>query len=77
MENKEYRVSEKFLDDAIEKVSKTLVGKVMKRFEIFDNKEDIKKSVKELIYENYRVFKEIIKSFSTGIKFVTKPREKE
>ncbi len=72
---KEYKVSEKFLDDAIDKASRTLVGMVMKRFEIFDNKEDIKKSIKELIYENYRVLKDLIKSFSFGVKFKIKPKD--
>lgn len=78
MENKEYRISEKYLDDALDKASRTLVGKVMKRFEILDNNEEIKKVIKELIYENYRVLKAIIKSFSTGVKFITKkPRGQE
>jgi protein associated with RNAse G/E len=34
--------------------SKKLVGTCMKRFEISDNKEEIKKQVKELIYESFR-----------------------
>ena len=72
---KEYKVSEKYLDDLIDKASKALVGKIMKRFEIFEDKKIIKKAIKELVYENYRVLKELIKSFSFGVKFKTKPKE--
>lgn len=74
---KKYTVSEKYLDDLIDKASRNLVGKVMKRFEILSNQEDIKKEVKELIYENYRIFKELIESFSCGVEFKPKPRGQE
>jgi len=74
---KEYRVSEKYLNDLIEKASKALVGKTMKRFEILHDNEDIKRAIKELIYEHHRVLKEFIISFSTGVKFNTKPRGQE
>lgn len=77
MENKEYKVSEEYLDEVIDKRAKALVGIIMKRFEIFEKKEDIKKSLKELIYENYRVVKSLIKGFSTGVKFNTNPRGQE
>jgi len=71
----EYKINEKFLDDILTKTSRTLVGMVCKRFEILENKEDIKKSVKELIYENARNIKALIKSFDCGVKFETKPKE--
>ena len=34
--------------------AKRLVGKVMKRFELSENKEEIKKQTKEIIYEEMR-----------------------
>ena len=34
--------------------SKKIVGKIMKRFELSDDKEQIKKEVKELLYESFR-----------------------
>ena len=34
--------------------AKRLVGKVMKRFELSENKEEIKKQAKEIIYEEMR-----------------------
>jgi len=71
----EYKINEKFLDDILTKTSRTLVGMVCKRFEILENKEDIKKSVKELIYENARNIKALIKSFNSGVEFKSKPKE--
>ena len=71
----EYKITEKFLDDILTKTSRTLVGIVCKRFEILENKEDIKKSVKELIYENARNIKALIKSFNCGVEFKSKPKE--
>ena len=74
--NNELIVSENFLNEAMNKCSKTLVGKIMKRFEILKDKEDIKASIKELVYESYRTFKEIIKSYSYGVRFISKKPEK-
>ena len=74
--SEEYRVSEKYLDEIIDKSSRALVGMVMKRFEIFKNPEDVKSAIKELIYENYRNLRGLIKSFSTGVKFIS-PKEQE
>lgn len=71
----EYKITEKFLDQILTKTSRTLVGIVCKRFEILENKEDIKKSVKELIYENARNIKAFIKSFNCGVEFKSKPKE--
>ncbi len=73
----EYKITEKFLDDILTKTSRILVGIVCKRFEILENKEDIKKSVKELIYENARNIKALIKSFDSGVKFESKPKEEK
>lgn len=66
-------VSEKFLDDAISKHARTLVGTCMKRFEVLDTDADKKKATKELIYESFRNFKELLKSYTCGLEFVSKP----
>ncbi len=71
----EYKISEKYLDEIIDKSSRSLVGTVMKRFEIFKEKEEIKSSIKELIYEHYRNLKGLIQAFSTGVRFTSKPKE--
>jgi len=70
----EYRISANFLDKTINDFAKTLVGKTCKRFEILDNKEDIKNELKELIYEHHRALKNNLISFSGGIKFINKNR---
>lgn len=49
----------------------------MKRFEIHNNPETIKKEVKELIYENFRVFKELVEKFTLGINFANKNPKQE
>lgn len=71
----EFIVSEQFLDEALSNNSKCLVGKVCKRFEICSDQEQLKKEIKELIYENYRELKENIKSFCHGVRFVTRPNK--
>ncbi len=74
--SEELRVSKKYLEEIIRKASNSLVGRCMKRFEIFDNNADIKKAIKELIYESYRDSKGLIESFEKGIKFIEPKEEK-
>lgn len=69
-----YEISEKFLEDALEKSSRSLVGTIMKRFEIFKDKNAVKASIKELIYENFRNLKNILKSFDNGVKFISRDK---
>ena len=40
-------------------VNKT-VGKCMKRFELSENKEEIKRQTKEILYESYRDLRDLI-----------------
>jgi len=58
-----------------------LSGKMLKRFDLFDDKELLKKELKELIYENSRDLMEIFKSYSDGIEMsffhFNKPKNKE
>jgi len=68
-------VSKEYLEDAVTQSARNLVGKIMKRFEILDDKEAIKKEVKELIYENYRDLTSILKAFSYGVKFITPKKD--
>ena len=64
-----YVVSKKYLDDICSKWASALSGKMMKRFELTDDKELIKKEIKELLYENVRDLKLNIRAFSYGVKF--------
>jgi hypothetical protein len=62
-------VTEEYLDKVTSQWAKSLVGKMMKRFEILDDKDAIKRDIKELIYENIRDLKVNIKAFNWGVKF--------
>ena len=64
-------ISEAYLDEALAQSSKTLVGKIMKRFETLDDKETIKIQTKELVYELFRDLKAQLKAFNSGVKFTT------
>ena len=52
--------SESLLNYIFQQESQKLVGKCMKRFELSDDKEEIKKQVKEILYEGLRDIKDII-----------------
>jgi len=75
--DKKYTISKEYLEKILSKGASSLVGMVMKRFEIHDNKEVIKKEAKELIYETFRSVKAHIESFSTGVKFISKTRKQD
>ena len=64
-------ISEAYLDQALKNTASSLVGEVMKRFEILENKDDIKYDTKELIYEKFRELKSVLKAFNYGVKFIT------
>lgn len=55
------------LEEVVNFQAKSLVGKVCKRFEILDDKEDIKREAKELIYESYRELQKLIEAYSKGL----------
>jgi hypothetical protein len=60
-------ISEEYLDELISYTGKCLVGKMLKRFEIIDNKDIIKADAKELIYEEFRHLRDLIKSHNKGL----------
>lgn len=71
------KISENYLQELIDYTSKSLVGKLLKRFEIIEDKNVIKKDAKELIYEEFRQLRDLIKAHNEGrdltqIKFKTK-----
>lgn len=81
MEEKYIKVSEKYLEEAIKFAGSSLVGKIMKRFEIMEDINSIKSESKELIYEEMRNLKNILIAYNTGrevtvFKFVSKPEPK-
>jgi hypothetical protein len=62
-------------DYLIETESRKLVGKVMKRFETSDDKEQIKKEVKEILYEWIRDFRDSINTGRFVLKVINKSKE--
>ena len=57
--------------------AKKLVGKAMKRFEVSNDKEVIKKEVKELIYEAYRDVYDMLLNGKVIFEFQSKEKKGE
>lgn len=70
----EITIEIKYIEELISSKSKELVGKVMKRFEIGSDSEQIKREVKELVYEEFRDLQTNILSFYYGFKFNEKSK---
>ena len=66
MSKEELKISEEYLKELIDYVSSSLVGKVLKRFEILENKDVIKSDTKELIYEQFRQLRDLIIAHNKG-----------
>ena len=60
-------IKSEYLEELIKYVGSSLVGKLLKRFEILDDKTAIKKASKELIYEEMRHFRDLIIAHNKGI----------
>ncbi len=63
----ELKVRHEYLLEVIEHESKSLVGKVCKRFEIIENKNTLKAEVKELIYEEFRHLRDLLLAGGRGL----------
>ncbi len=61
------QVDEKYLDELIGEVSRRVVGKVMKRCEIFGIEGTFKAELKELVYEGFREFGDLTYAHSKGL----------
>jgi len=61
------QLTAKFLNDIIDTCSRTTVGKILKRIDIFGDKDILKKEGKELIYEEYRTLKSLLEAHSNGV----------
>lgn len=61
------QLTAKFLNDVIDTCSRTTVGKLLKRIDIFGDKDTLKKEVKELVYEEYRTLKALLEAHSDGL----------
>jgi hypothetical protein len=55
------KITEETLNNIFDQEAKNIVGKCMKRFELSENKDEIKKQLKEVLYEFMRDLKNIIR----------------
>lgn len=75
-----YIISKEHMDEIIKKSSRSLVGTLLKRIEVLEEQKTLtselyKSLIRELVYENYRQLKALIQSFSSGVKFINKPKD--
>lgn len=71
----------KYLQEVLSFESQKLVGKICKRLEIIEDREILKKELRELVYESFRDQSDIFQAYAKGLemsffKFV-KPSKKE
>ena len=66
LENKDLHIKEDYLNELINYVGSSLCGKILKRFEILEDKNAIKVNVKELVYEEFRHFRDLIQAHNRG-----------
>lgn len=66
MEEKSITITERYLKESVDYISSSLVGKLLKRFEILEDKNQIKAEAKELIYEEFRHLRDILLAFEKG-----------
>lgn len=60
------QIREGYLEELLDRHSITLVGKTCKRFEILTDINQIKKDVKELVYEQFRSLIAEVKAYNDG-----------
>lgn len=66
MEEVYIKISRAYLKELIDFQSKKLVGKVLKRYEIVQDRNILKSEIKELIYEELRDFHGLLEAYQKG-----------
>jgi hypothetical protein len=73
------QLEEEYFKELTDYVGRSLCGKILKRFEILEEKDKIKAEVKELIYEEIRQLRDLIYAHNRGLQITQfdfkKPRE--
>lgn len=62
-----FQIEEAYLKELIDYAGKALVGKILKRFEIIENRDIIKTDTKELVYEEFRQLRDLIIAHNRGL----------
>jgi len=73
------KITEQYIQEVIDHEGASLVGKILKRFEIIDDQVILKKTIKELVYEEYRHVRDLLIAGGRGLEqtvFNFKTREK-
>ena len=73
------QIDSEYLDELIDYVGRSTVGKVLKRHEIIQDRDLLKASTKELIYEGFRSFRDLLLAHNKGLQikqFQFKTKEK-
>lgn len=63
------KISNKYFEEVIDHIGRSLTGKAMKRFDIIPHRETLKNNIKELIYEEMRNLHAILVSYTYGYEF--------
>jgi hypothetical protein len=63
----ELKLSTEYLQELFDYEGKSLVGKILKRFEIIDEKEVLKREIKEIIYEEIRQIRNLLLAGGRGL----------
>lgn len=75
----ELKINLKSLVELLDYQSRSLCGRILKRFEIIDNKEILKADIKELLYEEMRNLRDLLIALGRGFEptiFNFKSRDK-
>jgi len=80
MDSKNLVISDEYLKELIDFCGRASCGKILKRFEIVPNRDVLKGLVKELIYEGFRNFKDLLEAHNKGLDITQinmKPKKKK
>jgi len=60
------KLSKEHFEQILNDESRKIVGILLKRFEIIEDKNILKKDIKELVYESFRNLRDVIENVSKG-----------
>lgn len=61
------KITEDYLKELIDYCGRSLCGKLLKRFEIIEDRNVLKDEARELIYEQYRTFRDLLIAHNRGL----------
>ena len=73
--DKKLEISENYLILLIKQSANKTVGELMSLHETISNPDELKKAVKNSIYQNFRDFESTVRAFDYGIKFQPKTNQ--